>query len=68
MKRLLVVLLGLSLAACAPQMKKIESGELAIGDRLLLTIDGAWNHLSLPNPGPAQTWTMEGLPIDELLV
>jgi hypothetical protein len=68
MIRSLAVLLGLLLAGCAPHMKKVDTGELTVGDRLLLTIEGPWNHINAPNLGPAQTWTMEGLPVDTLLV
>lgn len=68
MTRLRIALLCLLLAGCAPQMTKVDSGDRAVGDRLLLTIDGPWNHVNAAGSGPAQTWTMEGLPIDVLLV
>ena len=63
------LILSVLLAGCGPQMVKVDTGERTVGDRLLLTIDGPWNHINnAPNAGPAQTWTMEGLPIDRLLV
>lgn len=68
MTRNLVALLAAFLAGCAPQMTKVDSGERTVGERLLLTIEGPWNYVNAPNSGPAQTWTMEGLPIDVLLV
>lgn len=69
MKALWTMLFAAALAACAPvQTRKVESGERTIGDRLVVNLDGAWNHVSAPNMGPAQTWTMEGLPVDQLLV
>jgi hypothetical protein len=49
-------------------MAKVESGDRAIGDRLSIRIEGEWNHLEAPGLGPAQTWTMEGIPIDQLLI
>ncbi|OGA19305.1 MAG: hypothetical protein A3H32_04215 [Betaproteobacteria bacterium RIFCSPLOWO2_02_FULL_63_19] len=57
----------LALAGCVA-MAKVEKGERAIGDRLAVKIEGAWNQLDGPELGPAQTWTMEGLPIDQLLL
>jgi hypothetical protein len=57
----------LALSGCA-SVAKIESGDRAIGDRLIVKLDGAWNHIDAPGMGPAQTWTMEGLPVDQLLL
>ncbi|OGA43001.1 MAG: hypothetical protein A3G24_25245 [Betaproteobacteria bacterium RIFCSPLOWO2_12_FULL_62_13] len=67
MKRLTIALCALTLAGCVA-MAKVETGDRAIGDRLAVKLDGAWNHLEAPGLGPAQTWTMEGLPIDQLLL
>ena len=67
MKKLAVVFLTLVLAGCVA-MAKIETGDHSIGDRLAVKIEGAWNHLDAPGLGPAQTWTMEGLPVDQLLL
>jgi hypothetical protein len=39
-----------------------------LGERMQVAIDGPWNHLNLPNAGPAQIWTMEGIAVDELLL
>jgi hypothetical protein len=66
--RLLTLLVVLLLAAGCASVNKIESGERKIGDRLVIQLDGAWNHVDFPNMGPAQTWTMEGLPVDQLLL
>jgi hypothetical protein len=60
-------LLLLALAGCAT-ITKVETGERVIGDRFVLTLDGPWNHVEAPGLGPAQIWTMEGLPIDQLMV
>ena len=65
--RLVPALLLALLAGCA-NVAKMESGEQVIGDRLAVHLEGAWNHVNAPNIGPAQTWTMEGLPIDQLLI
>ena len=67
MKRLLIAVLISLLAGCAT-VSKVDTGELTIGERLLVVLEGAWNHVSAPNLGPAQVWTMEGLPLDQLLV
>jgi hypothetical protein len=67
MRNLIIALLLLGLAGCAA-VAKIESGDRTIGDRLIINLDGAWNHLNPSGSGPAQIWTMEGLPIDQLLL
>lgn len=67
MKKLLLLALSCMLAACVSAVK-IESGERLIGERLLFNIDGAWNQINAPGIGPAQVWTMEGLPVDQLRV
>ena len=65
--RLVPALLLAFLAGCA-NVAKIDSGEQVIGDRLVVHLEGAWNHVNAPNIGPAQTWTMEGLPVDQLRI
>ncbi len=65
MKKLIVTLSLLVLAGCVA-MAKVETGDKKIGDRLVVTLDSAWNQVNLL--GPAQTWTMEGLPVDQLLL
>ena len=67
MIKLAAVLLLAVLTGCAT-VAKVDSGERTVGDRLVLTLEGAWNQISAPGLGPAQTWTMEGLPVDQLLV
>jgi hypothetical protein len=69
MKNLAAILILVLAAGCATvETKKVESGDRTVGDRMVLTLDGAWNHVQAPNMGPAQIWTMEGLPVDQLLV
>jgi hypothetical protein len=67
MKFVLAALLISVLSACV-SVVKVESGERAVGERMSVTIDGPWNHLNAPGLGPAQTWTMEGLAVDQLLL
>ena len=67
MNKLVVALAALALAGCV-SVAKVETGNRNVGERLQLSLTGAWNHVSAPGLGPAQTWTMEGLPVDQLLV
>jgi hypothetical protein len=67
MRRTVTALLAVALAGCA-SVAKMESGEQTIGGRLVVHLDGAWNHVTTPGIGPAHTWTMEGLPIDQLRI
>lgn len=67
MRRLIIVVCLLTLAGCAG-ITKVEKGDREIGDRLTIKLEGSWNHLKAPGLGPAQNWTMEGLPIDQLLI
>ena len=67
MRRTLAIALLSTLAACTT-VSKMETGEQTVGDRLAVHLEGAWNHVSGPGIGPAHTWTMEGLPIDQLLI
>jgi len=57
----------LALTGCI-SVSKVERGDRVVGDRLALSLSGAWNRITEPGSGPAQTWTMEGLPIDQLLI
>lgn len=67
MKKLLLVCLLLILAGCAT-VQKVNSGVNTIGERLSVDISGNWNSLEFPRIKPAQVWTMEGLPVDELII
>lgn len=66
--KLVLAALVLALAAACATVEKVETGERAVGERMLVTLEGPWNRVSVPGMGPAQVWTMEGLPIDQLLV
>jgi len=66
-RKLLGALFLVSLAGCAA-VAKVETGDQAIGERMALRLEGAWNHVNAPGMGPAQVWTMEGLPVDQLLL
>jgi len=65
--RILIVALVAALAGCTT-VAKMESGEQTVGERLVVHLEGAWNHITGPGIGPAHTWTMEGLPIDQLRI
>lgn len=67
MRMTVIVIFAAVLAACAT-VSKVETGEQKIGERMLVTLEGPWNQVNTPGMGPAQVWTMEGLPIDQLLV
>lgn len=67
MKRIALLLLLAVLAGCA-SVKKVESGKHTVGERLVVDIGGAWNHLDFPGIKPAEIWTMEGVTIDEFLI
>ena len=67
MKKLVAATLALALAACA-NVAKMDKGDQALGDRLTVTLDGPWNQVKAPGLAPAQTWTMEGLPVDQLRI
>ena len=68
MGRYAVALLVLALSGCMT-VSKVETGERIIGERMSITLTGAWNHISgVPGQPPAQIWTMEGWPVDQLLV
>lgn len=67
MKKMLLALMVMALAGCA-SVRKIESGQHAVGERLSVNIEGMWNHLDFPGFKPAEVWTMEGITIDELMI
>lgn len=67
MKKLLPLLLVLLLSACA-SVKKVETGQRSVGERLAINIEGNWNHLDFPGIKPAEVWTMEGVTVDEFLI
>jgi hypothetical protein len=67
MKTLFGVVVVLLLAGCG-SVQKVQSGANTVGERMTVTIEGAWNHLDFPGIKPARVWTMEGVTIDELLI
>jgi hypothetical protein len=67
MRNVLVLAIALLLGGCV-SMSKVESGEQKIGARMTVTIEGAWNRINAPGLGPADIWTMEGMPVDQLLI
>jgi hypothetical protein len=67
MRKVLVALVFAVLAGCA-SVAKMEAGPQSVGERMMVSLGGAWNHVQAPGMGPAQVWTMEGLPVDQLLL
>ena len=65
MNRLIVLALVAGLAGCVT-IEKVEKGDRAVGERLQVVIEGPWNRA--PATGPAEIWTMEGLPVDQLIL
>ena len=66
MRVLFVVLLVAALGASAPMPNKVDTGSKTVGERMVLKPDSAWNEL--PGGEPAHVWTMEGVPIDQLII
>ena len=62
--------MALLLAAAAGCASVAHDGvqEQIIGGRLKVHLDGAWNHVKVLGIGPAHTWTMEELPVDQLRI
>jgi hypothetical protein len=77
-KTILGIGVALMLAGCAapgtnaprPLVSSVSGtgNTLPATSRMTIDIAGPWNRMILPNAGPAQIWTMEGMPIDQLLV
>jgi hypothetical protein len=61
-------MLALLLLGGCVSVEKVATGERLVGERMTVQIEGPWNHVNLPNNGPAQQWTMEGLAVDQLLL
>jgi hypothetical protein len=66
MKKYLLLPLLLCFAACATPLVTLQTGEQPVGDRMVIALDGSWNRIK--SNGPAQQWTLEGLPLDDLFV
>lgn len=65
MKRLILVVLAMVLAACTT-MSKME-GEQVVNERLAVHVTGAWNKVNdYLEADPYDTWTQEGIPLDHL--
>jgi hypothetical protein len=65
MKRLVLLLLALALAACTT-ISRVEGDEV-INDRLVVHVPSAWNKVTDRwNIDPYDTWTQEGMPLDHL--
>jgi hypothetical protein len=61
----LLIAASLLLASCA-SVTKVE-GEQVLNGRMAIKVDDAWNKVSIPgNKQPYETWTQEGLSLDQL--
>lgn len=69
LRAILLVAIAVLVTGCA-SVAKVESGDRVVGQRLSVNLDGAWNQVTAPGiAGPnCYVWTMEGLPIDQLLI
>lgn len=67
MNKLLLLVLLVFLSSCGT-VRKVETGKNTVGERLMVDIQGNWNHLDFPGIKPAQIWTMEGVTVDEFLI
>ncbi|HTD07142.1 hypothetical protein [Undibacterium sp.] len=69
LKRIAIAAILIALTGCV-SVTKVDSGDRAVGERLQLHLDGAWNQINAPSVvGPnCQSWTMEGLTVDQILV
>jgi hypothetical protein len=65
MKRLLILLVAVLLAACT-SIARME-GEQVVNQRLAVQLPHMWNKVSDPwEEPPYDTWTQEGIPLDHL--
>jgi len=65
MKRIVILLAAVLLAACT-SMTKVE-GEQVVNERLVVTVPGAWNRVvDRSEQPPYESWTQEGIPLDHL--
>ena len=65
MKRVVLLLPALMLAACA-SVSRLD-GEQVVNERLAVHVSQAWNKVSDPwEVTPYETWTQEGIPLDHL--
>jgi len=65
MKRVLILVVAVLLAACAT-VSKVEPGDQLVGNRIAVKLDGAWNRFDGMAAFPVPTWTMEGVTVDRL--
>jgi hypothetical protein len=65
MRAIVALLLAFLLAGCA-SIGKVE-GEQVVNERLVVRLTAAWNKASDPwEVDPYDTWTQEGMPLDQL--
>ena len=67
MKFLCGLAMALLLAGCA-NVTLVNTGEQPIGEHLLVKPDNVWNEVSLISTETVKTWTIDGLPLDQLVI
>lgn len=65
MRRALLLSTLLAVAGCA-NVAKVSTGDNAVGGRVLLTLDAAWNQVNLPGRSSPLLWTQDGITVDAL--
>lgn len=66
MKKFAALTLALILSACTT-VTQIE-GEQRLGNRMSVTLPGAWNKFSQASGVPYEVWTQEGIMLDQLRI
>ena len=68
-KKTILITGTLMLSACI-STAKMDPGPHHVGEKLSISLPNAWNQVNAPNlNGPhAETWTLEGLPVDHLTI
>ena len=64
---LLLTIAAMLLMTGCVSVEKVATGAQSMGERMSVQIEGPWNRVNLPNT-VAQYWTMEGMPIDQLMI
>lgn len=67
MKFLCNLIVVLALAGCA-NIALVNPGEQLVGEHLLVKPDSAWNEVGPISTDTIKTWTIDGLPLDQLVI
>jgi len=66
MRLISICLLVAVLAGCTANLKRLDTGETLLGERLAVDLRDPWTQVNVIGQPPR--WTIEGLPLDMLLV